>query len=99
MSSLIRFYKAECQVEIRQGNWGHSVSISKVEGGNFFTVGDICFHLIYTLTQTLPLKTSVQLSFGTLCLFIFLRAHKVLNDVNEHLLDGNYVLEACGGAQ
>ena len=49
MSSLIRFYKAECQVEIRQGNWGHSVSISKVEGGNFFTVGDICFHLIYTL--------------------------------------------------
>ena len=53
---------------------------------------------LHTL-KTLPLKTSEQLSFGTLWLFNFLRAHKVLNDVNEHLLDGNYLLEACGGAQ
>ena len=45
---------------------------------------------LHTL-KTLPLKTLEQLFFG--------RAHKVLNDVNEHLLDGNYLLEACGGAQ
>ena len=53
---------------------------------------------LHTL-KTLPLKTSEQLFFGSVWLFIFSRAHKVLNDVNEHLLDGNYLLEACGGAQ
>ena len=53
---------------------------------------------LHTL-KTLPFKTLEQLSFGSVWLFIFSKAHKVLNDVNEHLLDGNYLLEACGGAQ
>ena len=51
------------------------------------------------ILKNLPLKTSEQLAFGSLWLFIFLRAQKVSNDMNEHLLDGNYLLEACGGAQ
>ena len=52
------------QVEIRQGNWGHSFSISKAGGGNFYTQGDICFHSINTADK-FPSKNLNQVDMNS----------------------------------
>ena len=57
------------QVEIKQGNWGHSFSISKAGllpgGGKFYTQGDICFHSINTPDKS-PSKNLKQVDMNSM---------------------------------